>query len=329
MRILITGAGGFVGRTLLKALLAKPALAGRGGAARAESITEIILTDISEAALAGLPDDPRLAIRAGNIADDAFRRTLLAPPVDTIFHFAATLTTDAEHNFERGLETNVLSLIRLLDDCRAGDNCTRFLYPSSIAAFGGPLPGTIGDHVAQTPQTSYGTAKSIAELLINDYSRHGFINGRILRLPVVLIRTGAPSPSVSDKVAAIVREPLHGRDVVCGLAPGTLIPVASARSVAEALIRLHDVPADRFGHTRAMNLPSLTVSVTDMIASLEGFDHPGPRGRILWERDEQVQGIVDSWPRYFISEEASRLGLQADASFTDILRAYVEDYAVR
>src|SRR5687767_480420 len=109
MRILITGAGGFVGRTLLKALLAKPALAGRGGAARAESITEIILTDISEAALAGLPNDPRLAIRAGNIADDAFRRTLLAPPVDTIFHFAATLTTDAEHNFERGLETNVLS----------------------------------------------------------------------------------------------------------------------------------------------------------------------------------------------------------------------------
>lgn len=323
MRILITGAGGFVGRTLLKTLLARPALACRDGA---EQITEVILTDISEAALAGLPDDPRVRILPGDMTEDAFRRSLFERPADTVFHFAATLTTDAERDFERGLKINVMTLIRLLEDCRAAGHGPRFIYPSSVAAFGGPLPDQVDDRVAQTPQTSYGMAKSIAELLINDYSRHGFVDGRVLRLPVVLIRPGAPSPAVSDRIAAIVREPLRGQATVCGLKPETLIPVASARSVAEALIRLHDVPADRFGHTRAMNLPALTVSVSDMIAALEGFDHPGVRGRVGWERDEQIQAIVDSWPRYFVSEEASRLGIQADASFTDILRAYVEDY---
>lgn len=325
MRILITGAGGFVGRTLLKALLERPALACRDGA---EQITEITLTDLREDTLSGLPDDARLRVQPGDITDDAFRRGLFDRPVDSVFHLAATLTTDAESNFRRGLEINVLMLIRLLEDCRTADNGPRFLYPGSIAAFGGPLPETVDDRVAQTPQTSYGTAKSIAELLISDYSRHGFVDGRVLRLPVVLIRPGSPTPSVSDKVAAIVREPLRGQDVVCGLEPETLIPVASARAVAEALIRLHDVPADRFGHTRAMNLPSLTVSVADMIAALEGFDYPGTRGRIDWEKDHQIQAIVDSWPRYFVSEEASRLGIAADASFTDILRAYVEDYPV-
>jgi D-erythronate 2-dehydrogenase len=88
---------------------------------------------------------------------------------------------------------------------------------------------------------------------------------------------------------------------------------------------LHDVPADRFGHTRAMNLPSLTVSIAEMIAVLEGFSYPGPRGRISWQKDEQLQTLVDSWPRYLVSEEASRLGIQGDASFMDILRAYAED----
>jgi nucleoside-diphosphate-sugar epimerase len=322
MRILMTGAGGFLGRAALKALLDVPSLACRDGA---ERIGEIILTDLCEEALAGLPDDPRVRVEPGDVSDDEFRRSLFAKPVDTVFHFAAVLTTEAERSFERGLQVNVLALIGLLEDCRVAGTCPRFVFPGSLAAFGGPAPERVDDRVAQTPQSSYGTSKSVAELLINDYSRRGFIDGRVLRLPLLLIRTSAPTGSVSDKVAAIIREPLHGRDAICGLAPETAIPVASARCAAQALIRLHDVPADRFGHTRAINLPSLTVSIAEMIAVLEGFGYPGRRGRIDWEKDEQLQTLVGSWPRYLVSEEASRLGIHGDASFTDILRVYVED----
>ena len=323
MRVLITGADGFVGRRLVSTLLNHPVLTRGGG--DAEPISELILTDRSGWGLRRFAADPRIRIEIGDFCDADFRRALFTRRVDSIFHLAATLTTDAEADFARGMQVNLLTVIDLLEDCRSGAHRPRFIYPSSIAVFGGPLPDRVDDKVSQTPQTSYGTAKAISELLINDYSRHGFIDGRVLRLPVVLLRPGSPSPSVSDRIASIVREPLHGMDVACPLKPETKIPVASVRCIAAALIKLHEVPADRFGHTRAMNLPSLTVSVAEMVDALEGFDYPGPRGKVSWERNDQLQAIVDGWPNCFVSDEASRLGIRSDASFAEILRAYVED----
>ena len=323
MRVLVTGAGGFVGRRLVSALLNEPALTRGGG--DAEQISELILTDRTGAGLGAFAADPRVRVEIGDFCDAEFRRALFVKRIDSIFHLAATLTTDAEADFAHGLQVNLLGVIDLLEDCRSGAHRPRFIYPSSIAAFGGPLPDRVDDKVSQTPQTSYGTAKAVAELLINDYSRHGFIDGRVLRLPVVLIRPGSPNPSVSDRVASIVREPLHGVDVICPLRAETQIPVASVRCIAAALIKLHEVPADRFGHTRAMNLPSLTVSVAEMVEALDSFEFPGRRGNIGWERNDQLQAIVDGWPNAFVSDEASRLGIKADASFAEILRAYVED----
>jgi nucleoside-diphosphate-sugar epimerase len=322
MRVLVTGAGGFVGRRLVSALLNEPALTRSGGSA--EQIGELILTDRSDAGLSSFATDLRVRIEVGDFCKAEFRRVLFARRIDSIFHLAATLTTDAEADFAGGLQVNLLGVIDLLEDCRSGGHRPRFIFPSSIAAFGGPLPERVDDKISQTPQTSYGTAKAVAELLINDYSRHGFVDGRVLRLPVVLLRPGSPNPSVSDRVAAIVREPLHGVDVICPLMPETKIPVASVRCIAAALIKLHEVPADRFGHTRAMNLPSLTVTVAEMVETLAGFDYPGPRGKISWERNDQLQAIVDGWPNAFVSDEASRLGIRSDASFSEILRAYVE-----
>ena len=119
---------------------------------------------------------------------------LFAKRIDSIFHLAAMLTTEAETDFAHGLRVNLLGMLDLLEDCRSGGHRPRFIYPSSMAAFGGPLPDRVDDKFAQTPQTSYGTAKAVAELLVNDYSRHGFIDGRVLRLPIVLVRPGAPNP---------------------------------------------------------------------------------------------------------------------------------------
>src|SRR5690606_33003338 len=120
---------------------------------------------------------------------------------------------DAENAFEHGMEINVHALMRLLEACRRQGNTPKFMFASSISTFGGDLPDTVDDYVRQTPQTSYGAHKVIGEQLINDYSRRGYLDGRALRLPIVLTHPGPATASVSDRIASLIREPLNGARV--------------------------------------------------------------------------------------------------------------------
>lgn len=325
MRVLVIGAAGFIGSHLVSALLERGQLAGRG-------IESLLLAD---AMPVRLPQGAQVEVRAetGDISDRAFIQHL-ASGVDTVFPLAATLTTEAEADFGKGLKVNLLALVELLEALRrrrdrqdkGREGAPRVVFASSIAAFGGALPDTVDDSVRQLPQTSYGTHKAIAELLINDYSRHGFIDGRALRLPIVLIRRGSPSPAVSDRVAAIVREPLLGRDTVCPFDPGTRMPVASVQRVAEALMAIHDLPASAFGDSRAMNLPALSVTAGQMVESLQQFKNAvRALGRVTFAPDAKLQAVVESWPKRFVSERASRHGIGSDASFDEIIRHFLSE----
>lgn len=55
----------------------------------------------------------------------------------------------------------------------------------------------------------------MCELLINDYSRKGFVDGIVLRLPTICIRPGKPNRAASSFVSSIIREPLHGEGSIC------------------------------------------------------------------------------------------------------------------
>jgi nucleoside-diphosphate-sugar epimerase len=310
MRVLVTGAAGFIGTHLVDALLAR------------DDITELILADAVAPRL--VTTGARIAV--GDVCDPGYRRDLLAGGVDSVFHLAAMLTSEAERDVAAGMAVNLLAFFQFLDECRAQGTATKFIFPSSIATFGGPLPETVGDRVAQTPQTSYGTQKAIAELLINDYSRHGFIDGRALRLPFVVVRP-VPSGSVSDRVAGILREPLRGQEVVVPLSKETRVPLASAKCVARALLALHDLPANAFGHTRAVNLPSLTVSIAEIVAALDTYRASRDVGLVHWEPDPALQAVVDSWPKTFVSEFASRHGIAADGSLGEIIETFLTEEA--
>ena len=296
-RILITGAAGFLGRRLARVLLAQP---GRS------------LTLVDRVAL----DHP--AALAGDLTDPAFIDRLAAERFDSVFHLAASLTLEAEQDPAAAYTVNVEPLRRLIDRSPG----TKIVFTSSIAVFGGVLPDVVDDAVRAAPTTTYGAHKAINELLLADASRRGCIDGRTLRLPIVLTRPGAPTPAVSDRVAAILREPLAGADTACPLLPGTRIPVASAGAVAAALVRLHDLPGELLPGSRAMNLPSLTVSVAEMIAAVE---RRGAAGRIALVHDQALQAIVDGWPRQFASAAATRLGLHADADLDALIEDHLRD----
>jgi nucleoside-diphosphate-sugar epimerase len=266
---------------------------------------------------------------AGDVADSALLDQVLADGVDSVFALSATLTSQAEADFARGLEVNLHGLLRLLEACRTRGTAPRFVFTSSIAAFGGPLPGTVGDDVPLNPQTSYGAHKAMGELALHDYSRHRFVDGRALRLPIVLVRPGAPQQSISDRLAALIREPLKGNDTTSPWHQGTVVPVASARSVAANLVAMHDLPAESFDYTRALNLCSVSVSIGDLLDALpRAAGRHGlkdPLGQVTLKPDPSLQAIIDAWPRRFESEKARKLGLVADASIDAIIDRFIED----
>lgn len=313
-RVLITGAAGFLGKRLCRTLVEQRTLTGTDGVPR--PVTEIHLSDIVDIAP---PASDGIAItnRRGDLSDPAFVSDLAQGGFDSIFHLASFLTLQAERDTEHAYAVNVGALRQLVS---AAPHCPKVVFASSIAVFGGDLPDVVDDHVAPAPATTYGTHKAINELLIADYSRHGRIDGRSLRLPIVLLRAGAAQPAVSDRVAALVRDPLNGQDTVSPLRAETRIPVASVGAVCRALIRIHDLPADTLPPKRVMNLPALTVSVNDMVASV---GRNAGKGEISFVEDPVMQAIVDSWPKRFVSDRATQAGIGADADFDAIIADYL------
>ena len=144
------------------------------------------------------------------------------------------------------MRVNVDATRTLLEACRRLETPPRFVFTSTVAVFGGALPDVVPDDVAVLPQSSYGAAKAIAELLVNEYSRRGFIDGIVCRLPTVAVRPGAPNSAMSSFVSGIIREPLAGIDSVCPVPLDTRLWISSPDVVTRNLLhaaRVDDVGA--------------------------------------------------------------------------------------
>ena len=321
MRVLITGANGFIGQSLVRELLVQGSLVDHKN--QSVPVSEIVLADrvFSEGrAESGSPTAIQLTRLAGDLADASFVASLAGTKPDVVFHLAASLTLQAEVDHDAAYRVNVDPVRGMIAALKAE---TRLVFASSIAVFGGQLPDVVSDKQRPAPSTTYGTHKAIVELLLADAARKGLVDARSLRLPIVLVRPGDGSRSVSDQVAAIVRDPLSGRDVVCGLQPETCMPVASAAAVAKALIQLQNVPASVLPSARVMNLPSLSVTPQQMIEALARTKTAQVKGQVHFVPDAGLQRIVQSWPKQFVSEVALGLGIRGDSSFDDIIRDYL------
>jgi nucleoside-diphosphate-sugar epimerase len=320
MKVAITGGAGFLGQRLARVLLRDGRLTDADGAAR--EISEILLLDI--VAAEGFAD-PRIRTLTGDMSDAGLLREAIAADTASIFHLAAVVSGQAEADFDLGMRINLDASRLLLERCRQLGTRPKVVFTSSVAVYGGELPALVNDATALEPQSSYGVQKAIGELLLSDYHRRGFIDGRVLRLPTISVRPGRPNKAASGFASGIVREPLAGIDAVCPVDPATRLWLLSPRQAIACLIAGHELPNEALGRRRFLNLPGISVTAGEMVDTLARVAGAEVARRVSWQPDPIVERIVGGWPAAWDTMRATSLGLQGDEDFESILRAYIED----
>jgi D-erythronate 2-dehydrogenase len=323
MKALIIGAAGMIGRKLTERLVRDGKLAGR-------AITQTHLVDIV------VPQAPAnapfpVAVDAFDIAAPYVAPKLVAPRPDIIFLLASVVSGEAEADFDKGYGINLGGTQSLFEAIRreqalaGGAYRPRLVFTSSIAVFGAPFPDKIGDEFLCAPLTSYGTQKAICELLLADYSRRGFFDGIGLRLPTICVRPGAPNKAASGFFSGIVREPLGGKEAILPVDDSVRHWHASPRAAVEFLLRAAELDLTLLGSRRSLTLPGVSVTVGEQIEALRAIAGDKTVGLIRRQPDETIARIVAGWARDFDPARAKSLGFRADANFSSIINAYIED----
>lgn len=320
MKILITGGGGFLGFRLAKTLLARGTLGG-------QPIRAITLLDGAFPPAAA--QEPRLKAVTGDVSDAATIAGVCTPDTDAVFHLAAVVSGAAEADFDLGMRVNYKGMELLLAQMRTCSKPPRLVYTSSVAAFGGDLPPVLDDATIANPQTSYGAQKVIGEYLVSDYSRKGFIDGRSLRLPTVVVRAGKPNAAASSFASGIIREPLDGVVSECPVAPETGVWLLSPGRVVDAFIHAWELPPEAWGTQRWLNLPGITASVAQMIEALRQVAGDEVAKRVVYKADARIQGIVKTWPVNFRTPRALAMGFKPDPDVASVIRDYIADENIK
>ncbi|WP_438834119.1 D-erythronate dehydrogenase [Aeromonas oralensis] len=239
MQIIITGGGGFLGQKLARALLHSSL-----------PFSELLLVDIqAPPALA----DPRVRCLQADLTAPGVAESLISERTAVVYHLAAIVSSHAEQDFDLGWQVNLDTTRSLLEACRHARPGIRFVFTSSLAVYGGPLPELVNDGTALTPTSSYGAQKAMGELLVNDYSRKGYVDGLALRLPTICVRPGKPNRAASSFVSSIIREPLQGEITVCPVSPELRLWLSSPATVVANFLLAATLPR---GITAASTCPA-------------------------------------------------------------------------
>lgn len=298
------------------------ALAERG-TLRGKAIETIVLADITDAPKFSAPLS--LACEYCDISSPESVASVIDANTDVIFLLAAVVSAHAEADLDIGLSVNLMGTLNVLQRCRELGTAPVLVFTSSIAVNGGDVSQPFTDYSALNPQTSYGAQKAMGELLVNDFSRRGIVDGRGFRLPTISIRPGNPNLAASSFMSSIFREPLKGVSANCPVDPGFNHYYLSPRKCVENLIKGAELEAGLLGKNRCMVMPGKTLTISEMIDAMCRVAGPEPAKLITWQRQPELEPILNDWRMDVRAERGLAAGLLADESFEDNVRYFLED----
>jgi nucleoside-diphosphate-sugar epimerase len=269
--------------------------------------------------------DPRVLPKIGDIAEAAAIADLIDSDTDSVFHLAAIVSGEAERDFDLGMRINLDATRAIMERMRNATPGAKLVMTSSVAVFGGQMPATVPDDLVWRPQSSYGTQKAINDLLLADYSRRGYLDGRSLRMPTIVVRPGKPNAAASSFASGIIREPLAGIEARCPVDLATLLWLMSPDQAVRNLIHGHELPAEALGRDRVINMPGLSVTVSEMLQALRQVGGATAAEKVTVDRDPAIEAIVNSWPGNFDATQARGLGFTADPDFPSIVAAFMRE----
>ncbi|MBB3992778.1 nucleoside-diphosphate-sugar epimerase [Sulfitobacter undariae] len=318
MRVTIIGAAGMIGRKLAERIAATGAIGGT-------PVDAMTLVDVIEPDVAADFKGTR-EVFAADLTQSGTSERVIANRPDIIVHLAAIVSGEAEADFDKGYRVNLDGTRALLEAIQSIEGyCPRVIYASSLAVFGAPLPDVIPDTHQLTPLTSYGAQKAMGELLLNDYSRRGFLDGVGIRFPTICIRPGKRNKAASSFFSGILREPLNGVEAILPVEDDVRHWFASPRAAVGYIEHAATMDTAQLGAQRCMTMPGVSATVGEQIEALRAVAGDGAVALIRRAPDPAVAQIIAGWPRAFDTARALAAGFVAEKSFQEIIAIYLED----
>lgn len=331
MRVVITGGAGFLGTLVAERLLQR-------GTFQGEALASVVIADQAPPRSTLMVGDTRVEAVTGDLIDTL--PEVFSKPVHAVVHLASAVSAEVENDAALGMHSIVDATRALLTAATQqgakGPKAT-LVFSSSVAVYGSdpahPAPAIVNELTLPMPQSSYGAQKLACEYFIADATRKGNVDGRTARLMTVAIRPGKPNAAASGFLSSIVREPMAGYRAVCPVSPDMQVALASPANTVSGILAVAEAPRGsgrgRLDGNLPVNLPALTVRVSDLLGALSIVGGEATRRLVDIRPDPRIEAIVGSWPARFDNERAGTLGLSPDKSAIELVQDYARAHAIR
>jgi D-erythronate 2-dehydrogenase len=297
MRVVITGAGGFLGRRVAHLLAADP------------RVTALRLVDH-----AGLPDLPGAERLIGDLADPDLTARAIAG-ADAVIHLAAIPGGAAEADPALAHLVNIDATMALIGALRGRG--VRFVFASTVAVLGDALPPLVDDDTPPAPRLIYGAQKAMVETWLATLARRGDLDGVALRPAGIVARDGTDAGLKTAFLSRVFHALRRGEDITLPVSPDATTWLASVENVARNFV--HAALMADLGPRRVLTLPALTLRLDALVAALQS-EFPVSAARVTHAPDPAIMTAFGRQPP-LLTPAAEALGFARDADARALVRA--------